>query len=41
MFNFNRGMETKSFKEIVPMKKSSSGPTNSANKLSPLKSMRV
>ena len=42
MFNvFNRGMKTKSFKEIVPIKRSSSGPTNSANKLSPLKTMRV
>ena len=38
---FNRGMKTKPFKEIVRIKKSSSGPTNSANKLSPLKSMRV
>ena len=42
MFNvLNRGMNTKSFKEIVPIKQSSSGPTNSANKLPPLKSMGV
>ena len=38
MFNvFNRGVKTKSFTEIVPIKQSSSGTTNSANKLPPLK----
>ena len=34
-------MKTKPFKEIIPIKKLSSGPTNSADKLSPLKSMGV